>query len=137
MGLATARARAALPDMLPMTDAIFNMQRVLSLVHALQAGDEDRLREAVRDRWHQPARAALVPLLTEALALEDAAIAGAFLSGAGPSIAFLGRDCPRIEQRVRALYEDAGRTVTIRTLAVHQSSSNVLAGAVAAPGRTV
>ena len=27
------------------------------------SGDYDRLREAVQDRWHQPARAALVPLL--------------------------------------------------------------------------
>ena len=51
------------PTMLPRKDAIFNLQRVLSLVHALQSDDDAHLREAVQDRWHQPARAALVPLL--------------------------------------------------------------------------
>ena len=40
--LATVKARAALPDMLPRRDAIFNLQRVLSLVHALQAKDYAR-----------------------------------------------------------------------------------------------
>jgi homoserine kinase len=124
--LATAKARAALPDTLPRKDAIFNLQHVLSLVHALQSGDDERLREAVQDRWHQPSRVPLVPLLAEALALEDPAILGSFLSGAGPSIAFLGRDgCPRIEQRVRALYDGAGRRVTVRTLNVHQASSHL------------
>ena len=72
-------------------DAIFNLQRVLSLVHALQHGEYDRLREAVQDRWHQPARAALVPLLGEVLAIEDPDVLGAFLSGAGPSVALLAR----------------------------------------------
>ena len=70
---------------------MFNLQRVLALVHALQRGEYDRLREAVQDRWHQPARAALVPLLREALALEDPDVLGAFLSGAGPSVALLAR----------------------------------------------
>ena len=76
---------------MPRADAIFNLQRVLALVHALQQGEYDRLREAVQDRWHQPARASLVPLLAEALALEDPDVLGAFLSGAGPSVALLAR----------------------------------------------
>ena len=40
VGLATAKARAALPREVPRADAIFNMQRVLALVHALQQGDQ-------------------------------------------------------------------------------------------------
>ncbi len=39
VGLATAKARAALPRDVPRADAIFNMQRVLALVHALQHGE--------------------------------------------------------------------------------------------------
>ena len=70
-GLATAKARAALPDVVSRKDAVFNLQRVLSLVHALQTGEYERLREAVRDTWHQPARAALVPQLAQVLALDD------------------------------------------------------------------
>ena len=65
VGSGDGEGAAALPDVMPRKDAIFNLQRVLSLVHALQHGDDERLREAVQDRWHQPARAALVPLLGE------------------------------------------------------------------------
>ncbi len=137
VGLATAKARAALPDTVGRADAIHNMQRALALVHALQSGDEGELREAVRDRLHQPARAALVPCLTEVLALEDPDVLGAFLSGAGPSTALLARrDHSRLERVLAALYERAGCPATVQTLRVHQSS-NVMAGAAAgAPGRS-
>jgi homoserine kinase len=120
VGLATAKARAALADAVPRRDAIFNLQRVVALLHALQNRDYGRLREAVRDRWHQPARAALVPLLREALAIDDPDVLGAFLSGAGPSIALLVRgETARVEQLVMSLYQRAGVEATVRTLAVH------------------
>jgi homoserine kinase len=136
VGLATAKARAALPDTLPRKDAIFNLQRVLSLVHALQSRDDAGLRAGVQDRWHQPARAALVPLLREILALEDPDALGAFLSGAGPSVAVLARrEFARLEQLLASMYARAGCEVTIRTLAVHHAVA--MAGAVSAHGRTV
>ena len=123
-GLSTSKARAALPDTISRKDAVFNLQRVLSLVHALQSGEYDRLRESVQDRWHQPARAALVPQLGAALALEDPEILGAFLSGAGPSVAFLAkRDLARIEHLLKSTYERAECPVTVRTLGVHPSSA--------------
>ena len=122
-GLSTSKARAALPDALPREDAVFNLQRVLSLMHALQYGDDRLLREAVRDRWHQRARAPLVPQLAEVLALEDPEILGSFLSGAGPSVALIARrDFSRLEQLLKATYERACCPVTVRTLSVHQSS---------------
>ena len=137
-GLATMKARAALPGMLPRTDAIFNLQRVLSLVHALQSGDETRLREAVKDRWHQPARAPLVPLLQEALAIDDPDVLGAFLSGAGPSVALLARrDIPRVEQMLTSMYERAACPATIRTLDVHHSSKGLADAVRSAHGRAV
>jgi homoserine kinase len=123
MGLATAKARAALPDHVSRADAIFNLQRVLSLVHALQHREYDRVREAVRDRWHQPARASLVPLLGEILALEDPDVLGAFLSGAGPSVALLvRRDEQRIEQMLSSLYARNGVDATVRILTVHHGA---------------
>ena len=95
VGLATSKARAALAPTVSREDAIFNLQRVLSLVHALQHGEYyERLREALQDRWHQPARAALVPHLAAVLAIDDPDVLGAFLSGAGPSVAVLAR--PRL-----------------------------------------
>lgn len=130
LGLATAKARAALPDALPRQDAIFNLQRVLSLVHALQAKDFGRLREAVRDRWHQPARAALVPLLPDVLAIEDPDVLAAFLSGAGPSVALVAcRSWTRLEQMLAGMYERSGCAATVRTLDVHQAAEvNVPSG---------
>lgn len=121
VGLATAKARAALPDHVSRADAIFNLQRVLSLVHALQHREYDRVREAVRDRWHQPARTPLVPLLGEVLALEDPAILGAFLSGAGPSVAVLVHsDTARVEELLTSMYRRAGVEATVRALRVHE-----------------
>lgn len=139
IGLATAKARAALADTLPRKDAIFNLQRVLWLVHSLQTRDYGCLREAVQDRWHQPARAALVPLLNDALAIEDPDVLGAFLSGAGPSIALLAhRNAARVERLLSSMYERAGVAATVRVLRAHQSSEAMVADAVApAHGRTV
>jgi homoserine kinase len=136
VGLSTSKARAALPDSLPRRDAVFNLQRVLSLVHALQSGEYDLLRESVRDRWHQRARAALVPQLGEVLALEDPAILASFLSGAGPSVALVARgDFERLEQLLASTYERAACPVRIRTLAVHQSSDVARETVASAPGR--
>jgi homoserine kinase len=119
--LATAQARAALPPAISRKDAVFNLQRVLALVHALQNGEYDRLHEALQDRWHQPARAALVPHLSAVLALNDPEVLGAYLSGAGPSVAVLARgDFDRIERLLAATCEAAGTPVTVRTLAAHQ-----------------
>jgi homoserine kinase len=121
IGLATAKARAALAPTVLRQDAVFNLQRVLSLVHALQHGEFDRVREAVKDRWHQPARAALVPLLDEALAIDDPDVLGACLSGAGPSIALLvRRDVARIARLFETMYERAGIAASVRTLSAHQ-----------------
>jgi homoserine kinase len=122
-GLATHKARAALPPTISRKDAVFNLQRVLSLVHALQNGEYDRLREALQDRWHQPARAALVPHLNAVLAIDDRDVLGAYLSGAGPSVAVLARrDFARVERLLQATCETAGTPVTVRTLAAHQDS---------------
>jgi homoserine kinase len=131
VGLATAKARAALAPTVARQDAIFNLQRVLSLVHALQHREYERIREAVKDRWHQPARTALVPLLGEALALEDPDVLGAFLSGAGPSIALLVTDnTARVARLLETMYERAGVAATIRTLNAHQiDRTPVMAGA--------
>jgi homoserine kinase len=137
VGLATAKARAALPTSLPRKDAVFNLQRVLALVNALQSRQYDRIRDGVADRWHQPARAALVPLLDEILGIDDPEVLGAFLSGAGPSVAVIARrDFSRIEQLLRSKYERAGCPATIRTLGVHQSETMTGAAAASVHGRS-
>lgn len=136
--LATARARAALPPMISRSDAVYNLQRVVAFVHALQSGEFDLLREAVRDRWHQGARAELVPHLDAVLAIDDPDVLGGFLSGAGPSVALLARrEFPRVERLLRSTCEGAGVPVTVRTLEVHESSNAIPDAVTSAPGGTV
>ena len=126
VGLATTKARGVLPDRIPRADAIFNLQRVLSLVHALQHREYGRIREAVKDRWHQSTRAALVPLLEDVIALDDPDVLGAFLSGAGPSVAVIARVevAPRVDRLLTTLYARAGVEATVRVLAVHEGASS-------------
>lgn len=115
--LETAFARKVLSPEISRHDAIFNLQRALLLVRAIESRQYEHLREALRDRWHQPARAQYVPGLKEALALEHPAILGAYLSGAGPSIAMLATDRhAEAADRLRDVYGALGVPCTIRTL---------------------
>lgn len=83
----TEAARRALPATVPLPDAVFNLGRAALLVAALATGAYDLLREATRDRLHQPARTALFPAMPAffAAALEAGAL-GACLSGAGSTV---------------------------------------------------
>jgi homoserine kinase len=119
--LVTEHARGVLPATMPLEDAVFNLQRTVLLVRALESGRFEDLREAMRDRWHQPHRAALVPGLTEALALEHPSLVGVCLSGAGPSVAALTTgDGTDVAALMTALYDRLGVPRTIRILAAHQ-----------------
>ncbi len=118
--LETAFARRVLPEVLPLRDAIFNLQRALLFVRAIDVGEYGWLREALRDRWHQPARAQYVPGLAEALALDHPAILGVCLSGAGPSVAVLASAAPAgAAAALRGVYDRIGLPCTIRTLSAH------------------
>jgi homoserine kinase len=118
--LETAFARKVLPETLPLRDAIFNLQRALLLVRALEIGEYGWLREALRDRWHQPARARFVPGLSDALALDHPSVLGVCLSGAGPSVAVLASGDPAgAAAALRAIYGRIGLPCTIRTLSAH------------------
>jgi homoserine kinase len=122
VGVDTPKARAVLPDAIPLRDAVFNLQRALRLQRAIGCGDYGDLREALRDRWHQPRRAALVPGLAEALAIDDPAVLGVCLCGSGPTVAALVTDgAARATGLFEDLYRRIGLPCTIRTLNVHQS----------------
>lgn len=122
--LDTAAARRVLPDTLSLGDAIYNLQRALLLVHALEAGADADVREAMRDRWHQPHRAPLVPVLADALALEHPALLGVCLSGAGPSILALTRGkADDVAGLLQSLYDRQDVPCTIRTLQADQEGA--------------
>lgn len=123
--LLTKKARGVLPDTVPLRDAIANLQRALLLVRALETGQYEDIREALRDRWHQHARAALVPGLADALAIDHPSVLGVCLSGAGPSILALAVP-GRSEEAAGVLgdiYRRRGVPHTIRNLAAHPSAT--------------
>jgi homoserine kinase len=85
--LSTEAARDALPQQYSRRDAVFNVQRSALFVAALHSGRTELLKEAMRDRLHQPYRRALVPGFDDALKLDGVpGLLGLALSGAGPSI---------------------------------------------------
>jgi homoserine kinase len=85
----TERARAALPERVPLADAVFNVSCAAMLALGLSGGDWDLIAAGLRDRLHQPYREHLYPR-SAALLLEARSLGalGATISGAGPSVLF-------------------------------------------------
>ncbi len=83
----TAEARAALPQTVPIADAVFNVAAASTLTLGLATGSWDLIAVGLADRLHQPHRAHLYPRSAElvAHAAEYGAL-GATISGAGPTV---------------------------------------------------
>jgi homoserine kinase len=119
--LATKDSRGALPERVPMSDAIFNLQRVALLLHAVRHANAAEMKMALEDRLHQPYRERLVPVFARAVTLRHPDVIGACLSGAGPSIALVARRNPKaVERALASLYRKEGVPCTVRALRVHQ-----------------
>jgi homoserine kinase len=85
--LTTREMRAALPERVPLVDAVANLQRVALGVASLAAGSAEGLRHLTVDRLHEPYRAAVYPELPRLVgAARDVGALGACLSGAGSAV---------------------------------------------------
>jgi homoserine kinase len=85
--VATTEARAALPESVPLADAVFNVARASTLMLGLLASDWELIGAGLRDRLHQPRRAHLYPRSADLLERAPTLGAlGATISGAGPSV---------------------------------------------------
>lgn len=100
--LSTERARRVLPQEYSREDAVTNIQNSMLLLAAFSQNRPGLLRNALRDRIHQPYRAPLCPLLPALEQLDTlSGVLGVALSGAGPSVlVFLDPKSPA--KRVRA-----------------------------------
>ena len=85
--VSTKLAREAIPDQVPLTDAVANVSAAALLVLGLQSGDLDLVSRGVADAIHQPRRRELYPRSMEIVdsAAELGAL-GATISGAGPTV---------------------------------------------------
>ncbi len=115
--LATRQMRAVLPAMVPLRDAVQNLQHVGLGVAGLATGRTEFLRFLTVDRLHEPYRAKVypqLPILVEAA--RTAGALGACLSGAGSTIiafADSARTISRVESAFKAAAADLdfpGRT---------------------------
>ncbi len=107
----TAAARQALPAQVSREDAVFNLGHTALLVTALAQGQPELLRQALRDRLHQPYRKHLVPGFERVVAAAvDAGAYGAVLSGSGPTVAALAPPAAArvVGEAMRAAFESAG-----------------------------
>jgi homoserine kinase len=83
----TEEARKAIPDQVPIADAVANISAATELVLGIQRSDLTLIGRGLADRLHQPNRAHLYPRSIELI--EEAprmGAIGATISGAGPTV---------------------------------------------------
>ncbi len=85
--VSTELAREAIPDEIPIEDAIANVAAATELIVGIQQADLELVSRGLCDRIHQPRRRSLYPRSMEIVddAREMGAL-GATISGAGPSV---------------------------------------------------
>jgi homoserine kinase len=85
----TALAREAMPDEVPLADAVDNLAHASLLVLGLARDDFSLIGRGLADRLHQERRRQLYPRSMELLERADELGAvGATISGAGPTVLF-------------------------------------------------
>ncbi len=115
----THRARALLPESVPLADAVFNLSRVALLAGALASENDALAGIALADRLHQDRRLGLVPGLATALdALRaEPGCVGAVLSGSGPTLlAFVRDPGPDFGAAARGVLAAHGVPAVVRAL---------------------
>src|SRR5207249_158966 len=80
--LSTEKARGVLPQTYSRKDAVYNIQRSALTIAALTTGNWAHLREAMKDRIHQPYRAPLIPGFEEILAIKTPGVLSVAVRGA-------------------------------------------------------
>jgi len=123
--VSTSQARAALPQSVALGDAVFNVAHAAMLIRGLCEADWELIAAGLRDRLHQPHRAALYPRSMAVLErAPQVGALGATISGAGPAVlvwthfeqtggvvAALERDTDGWARVLRAPFESRGADV--------------------------
>jgi homoserine kinase len=91
----TTLAREAVPETVPIADAVHNVARAAKLVAGLATSDFELIAAGLGDRLHEPYRAHLYPRSAEIVAeAADHGALGATISGAGPTVLIWCRKDP-------------------------------------------
>ena len=129
--LSTDAMRKALPEQVPLADAVANLAAVGIGVAGLAAGRTDLLARMTLDRLHEPYRAAVYPELPRMVeAARRAGALGACLSGAGSTIiAFVDSmaGITRVEGAFAAVAADTDLDGVIRVVEPRNVGAKVVA----------
>jgi homoserine kinase len=94
--IATEKARAILPKMIPHADAVKSAGNAAAIAAAFASGNYRALRGNFGDQLHQPYRSKLVRCVQDSIAAaEKTGALGAFLSGSGSAICAVTLSDPR------------------------------------------
>lgn len=124
--LSTQAARQVLPAHYSRADAIFNIAHLGLLLRGLATGHPDWLREALRDRIHQPYRQQLIPGYA---AVQDAALAagayGLVISGAGPTLLALTNPAQvsGVAAAIQTAWTHAGIQAMVKTASIDEKGA--------------
>jgi homoserine kinase len=128
--LATTDMRGALPDKVPLEDAVSNLTRVAVGVAGMAIGRFDLLRVLTVDKLHEPYRAKAFPQLPRFVAdARTAGAIGACLSGAGSTIiAFTDTmsGVTRLESAFRAASADTDLAGRIEVVAPRNTGAKIV-----------
>ncbi|MBE2268666.1 MAG: homoserine kinase [Anaerolinea sp.] len=128
----TAKARAVLPQEIPLKSMVKQTAAVARLIRAIYEGDLESMAVAMEsDCVIEPARAHLMPMLFEARRAAKAAGAfGLVISGAGPTLCAIcasRETAQRVVSALNAVYQEVGIGCTTRTALVTTEGASALA----------
>ena len=108
--VSTKEARKKLPKHISLADGIYNVQRVGMLMAAFAYGQNEKFRESMQDKFHQPYRKELMGPLDEVFtSAYEAGAMGACISGAGPCVlAICDENAEKVGLAMRKVYRAHG-----------------------------
>lgn len=128
--LPTEISRSVLPKDVPMSDAIYNVQRMGMFVQAVNTHDTELMKLALKDKLHQPYRMKLVPGLEKIMEnlKHEENVLGCVLSGAGPAILIvsLKNNLDKMKSIVRETWDDLNIKAQIHTFPVESKGAQVV-----------
>lgn len=127
--LETERAREVLPKNLTYADSVYNIGRSTLLAISLNNGNTDVLREACKDRLHEPYRNQFIKGidLIKKEAYNSGALAS-YLSGAGPTINIIVEESFKIKTALNKLLKEEGLNYKVIELSTDTKGAIVLEG---------
>jgi len=117
----TEKARKVLPKMVPLEDAVFNVQRASLLVASLAQSDFELLKLSTEDKLHEDIRVkSFFPKVYElANTAKEAGAKGSFLCGSGSSIGAFAVEKPEyIANMMQERADELGISGTTTTVSV-------------------